>query len=511
MKKLSLIMAATLMAFSAQGFAATEYTADLVIVGAGTAGLPAAARAAELGVKTITIEKTGLIGGQLHVIEGTYAVGTPLQRKEMVGLTTEKSFEQTMNYAVWRADPALVKRIVDSSASKIKWLMDNGVAMKGLITDTVDGNRVYHTYQNHFPGQQAVGALMKVVNEKGGKVLTDTAGKKLITNQKGEVTGIIAQSRKDGEIRINAKAVLLAAGSMSHNAELMARFNPKLLVNGKPMQSIALPGNTGDGVKMGLEVGAAVDNTDIVIGESIVPTNTDYAELHIDPKMLDAYMILKAQTLWVNTKGQRFMDESRSADFTTVLNAIHRHGNQAFVIMDDAKRQDLMNGKGSDTNYFTLYDTGRKVVHFDKVVADGQKRGYAFKANTIKELAMQMGVDPDTLQATYDRYNALAKSGTDTDFGKKTNLYPLLKAPFYAFKGDGWICDMTGGLLINSKAQVISTKGTPIKGLYAAGSMAGGMYGTEYPYINPGFASATAIATGHFAVEDVAEKLKQSK
>ena len=464
MKRVPTLVAAAMMALSLPAFSLTQYTTDLVIVGSGTAGLPAAATAAQMGVKAITIEKSPTIGGQLHVIEGTYAVGTDIQRKEMIGLNAEKSFDQTMKYAAWRADPQLVKRIIEASGPNIKWMMDTGVAMKGVMTDTLDGNRVYHTYAGHYPGEQAVGALMKVIREKGGKVLTEMKGEHLIIDKDGTVTGVVAKNLK-----------------------------------------------TGDGIKMGLEAGADLRNTDIVISESIVPTNTLYLEQYVDKKMLDAYMMLKAQTLWVNTAGHRFMDESHSDDFTIVFNAIHNQGNQAFVIMDDAKRVDLMQGAGSDTNYFTVYDKGQKVVHFDEVVADGQKRGYAFKANTIPELAKLMGVNPTVLQATVDRYNKMARAGVDTDFGKKHNLIPIVKAPFYAFEGDGTICDMTGGLLINSKAQVMDKKGNPIKGLYAAGSMAGGMYGTEYPYINPGFSSATAIATGRFAVQDVAEHLKAGK
>lgn len=457
MKRVPTLVAAAMMALSLPAFSLTQYTTDLVIVGSGTAGLPAAATAAQMGVKAITIEKSPTIGGQLHVIEGTYAVGTDIQRKEMIGLNAEKSFDQTMKYAAWRADPQLVKRIIEASGPNIKWMMDTGVAMKGVMTDTLDGNRVYHTYAGHYPGEQAVGALMKVIREKGGKVLTEMKGEHLIIDKDGTVTGVVAKNLKTGEeVRIHAKAVLLAAGSMANGPDMMAKYNPSLRVAGKPMKSIAIETNTGDGIKMGLEAGADLRNTDIVISESIVPTNTLYLEQYVDKKMLDAYMMLKTQTLWVNTAGHRFMDESHSDDFTIVFNAIHNQGNQAFVIMDDAKRVDLMQGAGSDTNYFTVYDKGQKVVHFDEVVADGQKRGYAFK-------------------------------------------------------GDGTICDMTGGLLINSKAQVMDKKGNPIKGLYAAGSMAGGMYGTEYPYINPGFASATAIATGRFAVQDVAEHLKAGK
>ncbi|QDZ92324.1 FAD-binding protein [Shewanella decolorationis] len=216
-------------------------------------------------------------------------------------------------------------------------------------------------------------------------------------------------------------------------------------------------------------------------------------------------MMLKAHSLWVNSSGSRFLNEGLAGDFTIVNNALLNYGNQAFVIMDDTKRKDMMFGSGSDTNYFTMYDRGQKVVNFDKVIKDGQKRGYAFKADSIEELAKKMGVDEAALIATVKRYNQLASEGVDKDFAKDPQfLKPLLTPPFYAMKGDSTICDMGGGLKINQKSQVIGANGQPIKGLYAAGATAGGMYGDNYPYIDPGFASASAIATGRFAVQDMA-------
>ena len=124
MKRVPTLVAAAMMALSLPAFSLTQYTTDLVI-------------------------------------EGTYAVGTDIQRKEMIGLNAEKSFDQTMKYAAWRADPQLVKRIIEASGTNIKWMMDTGVAMKGVMTDTLDGNRVYHTYAGHYPGEQTVGALMR--------------------------------------------------------------------------------------------------------------------------------------------------------------------------------------------------------------------------------------------------------------------------------------------------------------------------------------------------------------
>jgi fumarate reductase flavoprotein subunit len=220
MKRVPTLVAAAMMALSLPAFSLTQYTTDLVIVGSGTA----AATAAQMGVKAITIEKSPTIGGQLHVIEGTYAVGTDIQRKEMIGLNAEKSFDQTMKYAAWRADPQLVKRIIEASGPNIKWMMDTGVAMKGVMTDTLDGNRVYHTYAGHYPGEQAVGALMKVIREKGGKVLTEMKGEHLIIDKDGTVTGVVAKNLKTGEeVRIHAKAVLLAAGSMANGPDMMAQ------------------------------------------------------------------------------------------------------------------------------------------------------------------------------------------------------------------------------------------------------------------------------------------------
>ncbi|USD37539.1 FAD-binding protein [Ferrimonas sp. SCSIO 43195] len=509
MMKANSILLAMSLCMSTTVMAMDEYSTELVIVGSGTAGLTAAAYAESIGIDTIVLEKLATPGGQLYLIEGTYAVETPLQAKNMVGKTRAQSFKEAIEYTDWKANPRLVKRIVDTSADNLKWLEDAGVAFgTTLVTDTPDGNRVNHTYADHNPGKQAVDALSKVIFDNGGKILTETAGAELITNKKGDVVGIYADSEDEGRIKINADAVLMATGSIAQNKKLLMKYAPELMVDGEPMKSISLTSNTGDGVIMGEKVGAEMADLGLVIGESFVPRNTLYKEMYSSNTMLDAYMMMKAQSLWVNFKGERVFDESLSGDFTKVLNAFKNHGNQGIVIMDDAKRQDLMEGAGSDTNYFTMYDRGRKIVNFDKAIKNGEKRGYAFKANSIEELAKKMGIDVTTLTATVSRYNEQAQKGEDIDFGKKAHFDPLLTPPYYALWGHSTICDMSGGLKIDHNAQVIGKKGLPIKGLYAAGATAGGMYGGKYPYINPGFASATAIATGRFAVEHVKSELK---
>ncbi|MDR2400269.1 MAG: FAD-binding protein [Deferribacteraceae bacterium] len=507
----NLIVAACCFVFFAlNSFAAKVYNTDLVVVGSGVAGITAATYAAENGIKVVLLEKTAVIGGQLFLIEGTFAVESPIQFADMVGLTKQKAFKQTMDYAAWKTDASLVKRIIDNSAETIVWLQKKGVEMGALITDTPDGNRTYHTYKSGNPGKQFVDSMLKVLKANKTIILTETKGEQFIVNPKGEVTGIKARdTANDEDIVVNAKAVVMATGSYAQNREILLKYNPYYPAD---IHANGLKTNFGDGIVMGLAIGADVANMTTILSEGAVPTNTDYDELYTDRKMLQAYMVLKTKSLWVNKFGNRFMNEDLSGDFTVVQNALVTNGHSQIVVMDAYYRDDLMKITGAHTNYFTLFGRGEKIDLFDEILADGIKRGYAWKANTIEDLAKQMKINPATLKASVERYNQLANTGEDSDFGKDSYLMrPLVKAPFYAFRGENTICDTAGGLKINRNAQVLHTEGYPIKGLYAAGAVSGGMYGENYPYIMPGFASASAINAGRFAVEHFAETFLNKK
>jgi fumarate reductase flavoprotein subunit len=508
MKKI-LIALVLLIIITGNALAEKVYNTDLVIVGSGVAGLTAAAFASEQGIKTILIEKLPQIGGQLIIIEGTFAVGTKIQKRDMVGLTKFEAFRQIMNYATWKADAGYNKKLVDTADKTIAWLQEKGVEMGPVITDTPDGNRVYHTYQSGFPGKPYIDAMMNVIKKSDTLVLTETPGKSLIVDKNNTVTGIMAENEDGEAIRINAKAVLLATGSFADNREMLQKYNPSLP---KDIKHISPLKNKGDGIIMGQAVGADVANMNVMIFEGAVPINTEYQELHYSEMMLDAYMILRTSSLWLNKNGERFFNEALSGDYTVVSNALAANGNTQILIMDDDTRMDLIQGGGSHANYFTLYERGQLITKFDDVVKDGMKRGYAFKANSIEELAKMMRMEPKVIRASVDRYNELAMKGEDLDMGKDINtMKPIVKGPFYGFIGVNTICDVAGGLKINKNAQVVHVNGQPIKGLYAAGATSGGMYGANYPYIMPGYASSAAMNSGRFAVEHFAETVLKKK
>lgn len=510
MKKWLAALAAGLISLSGSAFSQKTYDTDLLIVGSGVAGITATAHATQNGINTILIEKQSTLGGQLKIIGGAFAVESSIQRSNMIGVTKAQAFRLAMDYSAWKANSSLVKRIVDYSDINIAWLIESGIEMGPVIEDKVDGLRTYHTYASDRPGKPFVDAMMKIIDGSNkGTVLTDTSAESLITDDNGRVIGVWAQSKTDGKIRINAKAVVLATGSVGHNRELLKKYNPTLPEN---IETNAIKSNTGDGIVMGQAIGADVDNMDLFISESSVAINTAWAEQLVRPEMKDAYMINKSFTLWVDKNGNRFVNEALAGDFTVVSNALRRNGNLQILIMDDNKRKDLMEGSGADTNYFRMFERGRKIVHFDAVVADGQKRGYAFKANSIEDLAKQLNIDPAKLKATVDRYNELAQTQNDLDQGKPAQyMQPIVKGPFYAFLAQDTICDSVGGLKINQNAQVINTKGEPIKGLYAAGATTGGMYGDNYPYVLPGFASTMAMVTGYLAVQHFADETLHQK
>ncbi len=481
-------------------FAQQKHKADLVVVGSGLAGITAAVYASENGLDVILIEKLPGLGGVMHFVEGTFAIESHIQNREMVGVTKEDMFVRIMDYSGWKADSALVRRIVNNTANTLLWLEDRGIKFNNVQATMMGGDRLYHNFEVGRPGTFYANTMANIIKKNGGKIFTEMRATELITDKNGNVIGVMAEDEEEEMVRFEAKAVLLATGSISSNKELRTKYSKDIPYE---IPNIGLKTNVGDGVIMGQKIGADVAHVALGSYEGAVPVNVDYGEMFDNPAILDAYMALKNMNLWLNDKGQRFVNEAYAGDFTIVSNSLIVNGNTQIAIFDEEMKKDMMYGSGASTNYFIMYAKGQLMKHLDIAIEDGLKRGYAFKADSIEELAEQMGMDPEVIEASVNRYNDMAKKGNDEDFGKDPRLLkPIVNGPFYALKGINTICDGLGGLKINRNAQVLHTNGQPIKGLYAAGATSGGMLaGDDYPYIVPGYASAVALNTGRFAVE----------
>jgi fumarate reductase flavoprotein subunit len=266
---------------------------------------------------------------------------------------------------------------------------------------------------------------------------------------------------------------------------------------GKNFFSFRVPGMDGDGLKMAWAAGA--DKTDIV-QEMIflLPDNLNPNNFIIDGAF-------RQPCLWVNSRAERFMNEDTLANLTFCGNAIAgQPGKYAFSILDSALLKKYRK-KGPDiASHVYPRDCWD---HLDEAVEGALAQGYkhVFKADTVEELAEQMGVKPDALARTVEEYNGFCDGGWDELFEKNhAYLQPLSKPPFYACRYFPAAYGTLGGIRINYKAEVLDGDWNPIPGLYAAGLDACTIYGDSYPFILPGNTMGFTLNSGRIAGENAA-------
>lgn len=512
MKKMTLtisgVVAACCMAM-AVGANAKEirYDADVAIVGGGPAGMVAAAFAAENGLKPVLIEKLPGVGGNLMMLEITFGQRTEFTDADQVYYPAEVIMADFMKYSHYLVNPVMTKRFIERSGQNIKWLTNRGVEIVGNTPTELNGRRVGHVYKNVFPHRNMIEAMRKIILDNGGKIIVETRADKLIQDDKGRVVGVHGKDYKHDDIVVNAKAgVILAAGGYGANAKLLKLLNPDM-PSDTPITGLKT--STGDGIQMGIDIGAKVAGGYAFISEGALPWKVDYRDMIAQKTWIAANVLNKGPSLQLNKNGKRFFNEGLGGDYSVSGNAMRINGNYLFTLIDDAERRDLESGSGAVFGYFGHALPGDKMTGLTKLFSgEGHTAKVAFVGNTIEEVAKKAGLDPKVVRQTVDRYNKMCEEGVDSDFGKDHRyLRPVKKAPFYIVKGQHTICDTAGGLLVNEDAQVINKNGDPIPGLYASGAMAGGKYGPSYVYnITTGYASASAMMGGTFAVQHMAKE-----
>jgi fumarate reductase flavoprotein subunit len=502
------LVAALALAFC--GFAGAEeitHEADVVIVGGGPAGMVAAAFAAENGVKPILVEKLPGVGGNLMMLEITFGQQTEFTDADLVYYPKEEIISDFLKYSHYMVNPVTVKRFVERSGQNIKWLTNRGVEIIANTPTELNGRRVGHIYKNVFPHRNFIEAMRKIILDNGGKIIVETRADKLLLDKSGRVIGVHAKDYKNDDIILKAKGgVILTAGGYGANPKLLKLLNPEMPAD-TPITGIKT--STGDGIQMGIDIGAKTAGGDAFISEGALPYKVDYREVIAQKTWIAANVLNKGPSLQLNKNGKRFFNEGLGGDFSVSGNAMKINGNYMYTLIDEAEKQDLESGKGAVFGYFGHAHPGDKMVGLTNLFSGkGRMAKVGFVGNTIEEVAEKAGLDPKVVRETVDRYNKFCDEGVDDDFGKdRRYLRPVKKAPFYIAKGQHTICDTAGGLLVNEDAQVIAENGDPIPGLYASGAMAGGKYGPSYVYnVATGYASGSAMMGGTFAVQHLAKK-----
>ncbi len=468
----------------------------VVVVGAGGAGLAAALTLAEMGAKVSVFEKMAFAGGTTNYVEGTYAVESEMQYRKNIKATRDEGFKELMEYSHWRANPDLVRAIVDKSADTISWLEREGVQFLEPTADFLGGPRVWHLFKGF--GNTMIKALVAGAEKRGVEIRYEATVKKLLRHGDGPITGVVVEDQAGNRTDVEAAAVIIASGGYAGNKEWIKKYTGLDL--GVNLFPIVRCDKTGEGIAMAWEAGAAEEGVGVLLFNFGIPPKT------IKPKghMLGA---IGQPTLWVNRHGVRFCDETIIENMIHTGNVMSRQpGGYVFRIFDEEIKSDLVKRGGLNLGNYS--PPRMPLTNLDDEIKEavGKKSPYVFVADSIEELAQKMGVNGERFSETVREYNGFCTKGHDDRYAKDpTHLRPIETPRFYAFKCCNDFLATVGGIKINEKTEVLDRGGAVIPGLYTAGCDAGGMYGDSYDILAAGIGSAFALNSGRIAGENAAK------
>jgi fumarate reductase flavoprotein subunit len=487
---------------------------DIIIMGAGTAGLAAAIEAAEHGAKVIIFEKASTTGGTGNMGMGPLGVESRLQRLKNVLLTKEQAFKIFMDFTHWRVDAALVSAYINKSGDTINWLEEMGVEFADVASYFRGSEFTHHQVKGATggPGPMATAAMMKCMtdraNELGVKIYLNTPIRKLI-KENNKVVGVIAEG-KDGQIEARSKAVIIATGGFGDNVEMMKKYTGYEW--GKNIFSMRIPGVIGEGIRIAWEAGAAEEglNMELIYGlQGMTGGSMSNEGMTQMLQLMAANYAFQQPGLMVNLPGERFMNEEIIGAWTFTANAIARQKDSCgFMIMDETKKNQFVT-KSLDIGTSPM--PVDRVENLDEVIniCAGMSNPVIFKANSIEELAKKAGINAATLKETVEQYNKFCEAGRDTVFHKDPKFLSSVKtAPFYAGRHAPAAYGSLGGIKISHRTEAIDKDFNPIPGLYAAGTDACSLYADSYVFVLGGNTMGFALNSGRIAGENAAKYAK---
>lgn len=514
-----------------------ELTADVVVVGLGAAGVPAARAAAEAGAKVVCLESSShlnsvasdmaIFGGQTQAQWGR---GDGFLDKKMV-------VNMHMEECSHHVSQSIISRYYDESGAALDWFVG---ASKNLymapesyaeIPTDAQANYMFpymypvpETYDYTkedlpcYPTSVGFSSLATVMADNlqaavdaGAEVRYSTKGVELILNDEGAVAGIYAQAAgTDGYIKITAPSVILATGDYLSNEDMMKFYAPECVENGINILSIDLDDegnytNVGEGHKMGAWAGAAIEQWHAPMihhmgggagadGRGVIGNN--------------GY-------LWLNLRGKRFMNEDLPGQ--QLENQVELQPQRKAYQFFDASWPEQLAYFPAAHGVACIYRdeplpeytaSGLRInVRTPADIDAAVEEGRCLKADTIDELlGMIEGMDVETAKASIERYNELARAGEDTDFFKSSQrLFALENGPFYAAEcGCALTLGNLGGLESDEECHVYNTDRELIPGLYAAGATQGGRFAVQYPISLKGLSCGMCMVYGKIAGENAA-------
>jgi len=418
--------------------------ADIVVIGAGGAGMTAAIQAVQDGATDVVIlEKMPITGGNTtRSTGGLNAAGTSYQEAEGIEDSVELFVEDTMKGGKELNDKELVTVMARNAVDAVDWVNEIGgdLSVVGMFAGA-SVKRIHRPSDTSAVGPMLVKALNEKVEELGIPVLLETTAEKILTDGSGKVCGVTGTD-KDGEtFTIDCTAVILATGGFGANADMVVEYDPDLA----GFCTTNHAGATGDGIVMAKELGAAfVDMEQIQTHPTVNPdTQTMYTE-----------GVRGNGAILVNKEGKRFCNELETRDVVSAA-ILEQTDGQCYLIFDQAVRESLA------------------------AIETYIKAGIVTEADTPEALGEAIGIDGSVLAETLKAYAGYQAAGKDEEFGRESMELPLDKPKYYAALCAPAIHHTMGGVKINTSTEVLKEDGSVIPGLFAAGEVTGGVHGAN--------------------------------
>lgn len=412
---------------------------DVIIVGSGGAGMTAAIEAKDAGMNPVILEKMPMAGGNTSKASaGLNASETSVEKAQGITDSNDKFYEETLKGGGGTNDKELLRYFVDHSAAAVDWLAQNDIVLDNLTT--TGGMSVSRTHRPH--DGSAVGAyLVKGLEENISKrdipVFVNSDVTK-INEKDGKVSGV--EVKIEGETKqVDSKAVVVTTGGFGANQKMIAKYRPDL----KDYVTTNAAGSTGDGIEMISALGGALVDMDKI---QIHPTVFQKIGYLVSESIRGEGAIL------VNKEGKRFFNEMDTRDKVSAAE-LKQDGKYAYAIF----------GEG----------TKDKVKAVDQYIS----KDMVVEADNVEELAKKLDIKPEELNATVTKWNKAVADKKDSEFGRTTGMTNDISGKVYAIKVAPGIHHTMAGVKINTQTQVLKEDGQPIKGLYAAGEVTGGLHG----------------------------------
>ena len=490
-----------------------SYDADVVVIGAGGAGMTAAMTAADAGQKVVILESQAMVGGNsARATGGMNAAKTVYQdenefdqaagvEKTLATAAEKYADNETITalaktvseqWAAYQAnptgyfdsvelmeldtmvggkginDPELVKTLCEGTADAIDWLDENGITLHNVSSFGGASVKRIHRPVNEEGKVVSVGAYMipllqENCEKRGIDIVLNTTVDTILTDANGAAMGVSGTNKDGNTVVVNAKSVILATGGFGANLDMVTQYKPELA----GFMTTNAAGAQGQGIEMATAIGAGTVDMDQIQIHPTVEANT--AALITEGLRGDGAIL-------VNANGERFIDEVGTRDVVSAAE-IAQPGSYSWLIVDQA------------------------MADASSVIQGYIKKGYTKTGATYEELAKELDVDPAAFANTMETWNGYVEAKNDPDFGRTSFANPLNNGPYYAIKVTAGVHHTMGGVTINSATEVLKEDGTVIPGLFAAGEVTGGVHGANRL---GGTAVADFVVFGRIAGESAA-------